>query len=66
MSDSPETKEEYDIELDYAPIIAAIGIIVIVLLMLWFFKSEDISYSPISPVPIPTDYDISTAFDIVS
>lgn len=65
MSDSPEAKEVYDVELDYTPIIIAAGIIVIVLLLMWFLNRGDISYSPVSG-SVPADYDISTAFDIVS
>jgi len=62
---SAEANEDYDVELDYTPIIIAAVVIAVILLLLWFFSRADVSYSPAAS-NIPTDYDISTAFNIVS
>lgn len=67
MSDkSAEANEVYDVELDYTPIIIAVVLIAVILLLLWFFSRTDVSYSPTASSSIPTAYDISTAFNIVS
>mgnify|MGYP001377998864 CR=1 FL=1 len=62
MSDNEET----DIEFDFTLVLVIVGIFLIIFL-LWFFSSTDVSYSPVfSENVIPAGYDISTAFDIVS
>lgn len=64
--DSSLIKDTYDIEIDYTPIIVAIVIIAVILFLLWFFSSTNVSYSPAGASSVQTAYDISTAFDIVS
>lgn len=61
MSDNEET----DIEFDFTPVLVIVGILLIIFL-LWFFYSTDVSYSPGFSENVPTNYDISTAFDSVS
>jgi hypothetical protein len=61
MSDNEET----DIEFDFTLVLVIVGILLIIFL-LWVFSSTDVSYSPVFSENVPTNYDISTAFDIVS
>lgn len=61
MSDNEET----DIEFDFTLVLLIVGILLIIFL-LWFFSNTDVSYSPVFSKNVPTNYDISTAFDIVS
>lgn len=62
--ESSSVKDVYDIEIDYTPI--SIVVIAVILFLMWFFSGTDVSYSPAGASSVPTAYDISTAFDIVS
>ena len=64
--ESSSVKDVYDIEIDYTPIIISIVVIAVILFLMWFFSGTDVSYSPAGASSVPTAYDISTAFDIVS
>lgn len=66
MSDTEQNIETGE-EMNYTNILIVGVLILIIFLLIWYFSSGDVSYSPLdTSFDSAKIFDVSTAFDIVS